>query len=587
MVAKQYTDLKVYQIDKNFYELSEFNENEKIINFIINYHKTNFKSIHRVESSTEEYTLNGIKYNLYSFTEGEKSSVWTNYFPKSLSKENDFVTKSTSFVLFCIVEENIFCVIGGKGISVIKRYLNPTFGLDIYERIANPMTDTVQEMESRGISGKLTSEQVIYRTEQRLQDILSIGRLLKRVSITLSQEILDSIFDFLDFDDLENKSVEIGSAFSLKTKLTFQQLHILLEKLNEISKFENRTSISRFERIRDEPFINQTLIPTLLGKLRDEAVNLSNPQGRYSLPFDIDFLHPNKLNKFYECETYKLFFKGKQNGFYETSNRFNLFKEGLKGIYEQVSPSDPFSFNSILLGVRVKGYKNGELLTDAPFISHLTCELTLMKTSYFKIDNLWYIVKGDFINSISSTCIELISRDLVSPNPLELEWNRTTQNEGDYNLSYENLKNYFVFDKVIFQNIELCDILYVSNNTLYVIHVKEGFDAKIRDLTNQISISSRRLWNDLKSDKSYLKGIYDRYNDMKRNHKNISWIDFEMLFTTKEIRYVLAFTSSFKGKSFFENYEIHKSNIAKFSIINIISEQSESYPVNFAEIKYI
>lgn len=176
---------------------------------------------------------------------------------------------------------------------------------------------------------------------------------------------------------------------------------------------------------------------------------------------------------------------------------------------------------------------------------------------------------------------------MVSPNPLELEWNRTTQNEGDYNLSYENLKNYFVFDKVIFQNIELCDILYVSNNTLYVIHVKEGFDAKIRDLTNQISISSRRLWNDLKSDKSYLKGIYDRYNDMKRNHKNISWIDFEMLFTTKEIRYVLAFTSSFKGKSFFENYEIHKSNIAKFSIINIISEQSESYPVNFAEIKYI
>ena len=48
-------------------------------------------------------------------------------------------------------------------------------------------------------------------------------------------------------------------------------------------------------------------------------------------------------------------------------------------------------------------------------------------------------------------------------------------------------------NKALADGLELCDIMYYDDNNLYLIHVKYGFQSKIRELTNQITISARRL----------------------------------------------------------------------------------------------
>ena len=217
MTEPIYNDIKIYQINLEFFEFKELqNDFTGIINHIIQNHKTNFKTEYELTSAEEKFVIGKCNYTLYTFNEKEKESIWKDFFPKQLVKDRDFTIKSTSFVLFAQIEQRLFCVIGGKGISVIKRFINSSFGLDFYEKIADPVNDIVHSQFSRGVSGNLSSEQKTYKSDQKLQDIFEIGLIPKKIYLQLRKELKDTFFDFIDFDETENIYLEIGSSFCLR-----------------------------------------------------------------------------------------------------------------------------------------------------------------------------------------------------------------------------------------------------------------------------------------------------------------------------------------------------------------------------------
>lgn len=578
-------DVKVYQINLDFYELIKLKETSSgVISHIIEYHKEHFKSEYSLDYSTRRFTIEPYQYTLYSFNEREKESMWKDFLPEELIGDRDFTIKSTSFALFIQANNRIFSIIGGKGISVIKRFINHTFGLDFYEKLAEPENDIVYSHVSRGVAGNLTSEQRTFRNEQKLQDTLSIGRVPKKYYILLRTDLKDTVFDFIDFGDSENIYIEIGAAFFLKWKIDFSQLQSLIIKINEVLDFDNGRSLSRFEKVQDEQFVNGNLLPALLTHLRDDVVRLTTPGSNLNMLLDYDFVHPSKLNTFYECDEYLAFTKGSQTPFFTTRDRLTLYSSILEYVYSQVDPSSSFEFNKMILGVRIRGYIGQQKKTEAMFINHLTCELSSTARPYFLIDNQWYSVKGDFIKTINDQCLQIIRRNLLLPNPLDLPW-EINESEGEYNSKYLRRVNYFVFDKMLGQNIELCDVIYETEQQLFLIHVKDGFDAKIRDLTNQASISANRLWNDLRAEKKFLNEVFSSYDNSANNHSGLTRSSFIEKFN-KEIIYVLAFTSSIKRKTVLDNFEDHRSNIAKFSIIQNFSEvQTTSYQMRVIEVQ--
>ncbi|MCG8475441.1 MAG: TIGR04141 family sporadically distributed protein [Cytophagales bacterium] len=586
MIDQTYNDIKIYQIDLNFYEFKGFNSDySRVIDHIISYHKKNFKSDYELTYFENTLEIDPCNYRLYTFNEQEKESIWKEFLPSELIGENDFTLKSTSFSLFIQVANRLFAVIGGIGISVIKRFSNVSFGLDFYEKIAEPAIDIVHTETSRGVSGNLTSEQRTFRNEQRLQDVLSIGRVPNKFYLQLRQELKDSVFEFIDFDGAENIYLEIGAAFCIKWKISFNQLHELIIRINDALNMENSASLSRFERINDPDFTQGSLLPALLTHLRDDIVKLLSPNTNYNQLLDYDFIHPSKWQQFYECDSYKAYLKGARKPFFETHDRTQLYHEVLKHVYSLVEPTDESNFRRILLGVRIKGFVGETRKTEAMFINHLTCEIPIGLTPHFFIDNRWYKVKGSFIDNINEQCLQILKRNILTPNPLDLPWNHNSENEGDYNLKYTDRENYWVLDKMLGQNIELCDIAVLRNNNLYLIHVKDGFDAKIRDLTNQVSISAQRLWNDLKSDMSFLNEVYDTYSQGESNVSGISRENFYRLFTENTITYVMAFTTNQRDKTILGNLDEHKSNIAKFSVIQSFQERIDNYPIQIVEIK--
>lgn len=584
MISSNHHDIKVYQINTGFYEFNNFTSTEEIVEHIIKDHKERFETQYELADQRSSLQMDPIHYYLYVFNEIDKESMWKGFLPKEIAEQYDFSIQSSSFALFILIESEIFALIGGKGISVIKKFINHSFGLDLYEKISEPENDVVHSQMSRGITGNLTSEQRTYRNEQKLIDSLSIGRVPNKLHLLLRQDLKDSVFEFIDFGD-ENVYLELGSSFCLKWKLSFEQTHQLILKIVEIQKNGTGKPLSRFERIRDAKFCKEILEMALFDYLRDAMVRLNTPGSSTVNNLDFDFVHPQKLNLFYECDIYAAYTKGAKTSFYETRDRTTLYYEILRYLYGIVDQHDVWSFIKYLSGVRIRGFVGEEKKTEAMFINHLTCEISVNESPFFLIDNIWYKVRGDFIDAINDQCSTMLSSNELNPNPLTKNWPKG-MDEGAYNLEYLKENNFIVLDKMLGQNIELCDLLYETDNNIYLIHVKEGFDAKIRDVTNQVSISANRLWNDLKSDYHFIDAVYRRYSESDNfYYSSISKENFRSKFK-KDIIYVIAFCHNKEGKKVSENIQEFKSNIAKFSIIQSVREmQGSNYPLKVIEVR--
>ena len=591
-------NVKFYKINKTFYELRDFNTTESIINFIVKKHKeksNGFEEFEEFEETEVEeklpcFEIEFLKYYLYVFSQNTKSSSWKDFLPVELTKNSNFLTREASFVLFITNEVDIYTIIGGRGIQVIKRFLNPTFGIDVFARIAEPEINLVQSVKSRGVTGNIAGSSIFYRNEHKLIDTISFGNIHTEINFEFREETVVDVFDFLDYD--EHKSVYglAGTAFAIKVKLTFEKVHKLIKRIIEIEKIKVFKPLSSFIQINDKKNINSQIRPKLFRILREDLIKIFEPKSASIFKFDFDFCHPSKMATFYECDTYKVFEKGAHKPFLTLTERQDIYKETMGYIYGNVNYPELRDFMSFLGGVMVKGFKQGEKKTTAPFPAHISCEIEINKVPYFCIDNKWYKVRGTFIDEIDDTCQRLMRSNQADIDILPKNWeNPQYVDESDYNLLYKDEKNYIVLDKILGDNIELCDIVFETENKLYLIHVKKGFDAKIRDLTNQIIISSKRLWDDLKSKKmSFLDSIYNRYS--KSDNVSSNGIktkkEFKEMFQ-KDIIYIFAFVSGRKDSiRVIDDISKIRSNIAKYSMINCVKSMKEnSYPLQIVEIE--
>ncbi|WP_299115825.1 DUF6119 family protein [uncultured Winogradskyella sp.] len=583
--SEQY-EIKVFQIQKDFYELAKLGTSEAMVNYMVDKHRELVNDNDSIGLKIPKVEYDEVVYYSYVYNENLKDSYWKSFLPSSITDYHDFSVMRISFVLFAVIKGDIFATVGGGGLRVIKRYLNHRFGLDFFEYLTIPKEDVVVNMTVRGISGTLVQQSDIYRNGRRLIDCLSFTEIPTKINLNLREDLKNSIFDFIHFNN-ENVCLEVGSYFYIKHSIPFKTLHVLFKKINEVFRLHEPTSISSFVRVQDKTLVDDEFKKILLGNLYDDMLNMFAPN-RSANPykFDIDFIHPSKIRDFYECDKFELKAKGKRTPFLETSNKDILYKETLRYLYNNLeNRNDQFEFGKILLGIRVIGYRDDKQKTVAMFHQHITCEIKYENRPVFQIDNNWYNVKSDFIDTINDRCVNLLDKNYLRDKFLNIPWSEDIKDEGSYNSKYTGIDNYYVFDKIKPQNIEFCDIMYENADTIYLVHVKDGFDAKIRDVSNQIIISANRFWNDINSGNlSYIKELVDSYN-RKEDTPNINKEKFLSKFNvSKEIVYVMAFKSIRANLEIKERVVRSKSNIAKYSLIQCSHDMASRYPLKIFDL---
>ncbi len=583
-------EIKIFQIDTTHRELKDLN-NHQLINSLVRHHKTRINDTESLNEVLLPKIIDEVHYYTYVYNENEKKAHWDNFLPSTLSENLDFTVVRISFVLFACVDDKIFAVIGGGGTMVIKAFQNHRFGLEFYEYLTT-LDEEIISLTTRGISGTLTQSNRIFKEGQRLSDVLNFVNIPTSINLVLKEEIKDTYFDFIDFGD-KSVQLEISSFFHIKHRISFAELHLLFKRINEIIDSQTRRALTSFVEIKERGLTDEEFVKILMIELRDDMLNrFSQTRGVNPRKSDIDFVHPSKIKQFYECDRFEIKMKGQRKDFLIVNDRNKLYEEGLKFVFEQLAlNASQIDFNKIMWGLKVEGFKGNrtEKYVWANFWHFVTCELQYENKPIFHIDSKWYSVKDNFTESMNQLCSQMINRHHSQRDILFHSW--TSGTEDDYNSLYRDEANYWVFDKALGQNIELCDIMFESDDTIYLIHIKTGFDAKIRDLSNQVVISANRFMISRNSgDNSFVSDVVDSYNrrNDNRGYKIRDKEGFLRKFETggKEIVFVMAFKSDTQRVPIIRNnVERLESNIAKFSLIQCIREMSTfNYPIEIIEI---
>lgn len=506
----------------------------------------------------------------------------------------DFNAKNLTLLLFISDGISLFVVVGGKGYEVIVPFINHSFGLDVFSKVINPNEDEIVSINSRGLTGARSGISEQYRNDFKLIDYIRFGKVPVEIHLKLSQSISDEFFKFLQNKENERIRIYVGKSFKVKKSLSFEELNEVIIQLGYILERESNDYLTTYMEIKDEKQLNEIYRPLLSKEIFDDRMNVINLN---SPKFKFDFCNPNKMTQFYEADYYILKEKQEKEDasgekyveFGRVENRHEIYSKVIRRAVEKIEMMNLFNFRMYIQGVRICSYSDDKLSTSSNFLYHFTSEFSVNGRSIFLVDTKWYILRQSFIDDLKFECVRSIKNHKLPNHIFTLPWNKNMiRTEGEYNLQYSDVPDYIVFDTFTPDGIELCDVLYIEKERIYLIHVKYGFDGSLRELDNQISLSSQRLTEDLKSGKfEYLKKIYKSVKDKSLNLSSYSFQEFKDLFS-REKTYVFAFTSQFESDDLVEeNIEKYKSNIARYSLIKCTKDMiMNNFGLNICQIRH-
>ena len=574
---------KIFRIDKTNRLLKSIKQTDLVIQKIIN---TSFKKLKYTNvfdsKNLQKITKGETTYFLYLYKSEDIVSDWKEFLPNGLTSKKDFTEQKLSLLLFIETEFNLFSIVGGNAYQIVLPFIDQSFGLNLYSRIIKPEFDELLSIKSRGITGSRAGISEQFRDNYRIIDFIKFGKVPKEIHLKLSTEVSDLHFEFLKKSKTDRVQIFVGKSFQIKKSVDFEDLNKIITEIGYILELVASDYLSSYEEITDEKFISDYLHPELITRIFNDTENVYKRSQYSSTTFEHDFCDPNNIEKFYEADYYKLKEKTKNNGystFAEVTDRTEIYDTVIKRGIERFGVNDRFKFMVFLQGARITSHHNKIQTTASSFLFNISTEFPINNKPIFLVDTKWYHLRDTFVQDLKTNTEHILKTYNASNLILPLKWDKKVlKRESDYNSSYDNLKNYIVIDTIIKDGLELCDILHYDNQNLYLIHVKYGFKSEMRELTNQITISARRLRETLGSkDKTILTKIYNSLINKGKNIDNLTLSEFKELFN-KKITYVLAFTSHLKDDlSVIDNIDKFDSNIARYSLIQCSGEMRAYY----------
>jgi len=211
--------------------------------------------------------------------------------------------------------------------------------------------------------------------------------------------------------------------------------------------------------------------------------------------------------------------------------------------------------------------ESGRWTTNGAFTNYVQTEIIQDSRPYFFLEDNWYRLSPRFDRDLSSRF-----RDRVSPNIEEVpELNAwTSGSETDYNSTYDRKTGPLYLHLILPKNVEICDILIPASGTLYIVHVKNGLGASVRDLTSQLFIAARIVEEEIVSGSyEYLDRLYsDAVERGRIDSSTLPRTNFLSWFNSMKRVYCAAVRLGSLSRSDLASASFD-SRIAKFSLVEL------------------
>ncbi|HPS30682.1 MAG TPA: TIGR04141 family sporadically distributed protein [bacterium] len=497
-----------------------------------------------------------------------------------------------------------FAITGGSGHSSIFKHVDCSFGISILEKVFDEEKNKITSIAEKQIIGDVLASRRFYRRARQLAYEDDFGKCFKDVSVKIEKgqirEYFPSIAHYKGASISDQITVTGASNIEIATKITFP---VLLELLKDISRLIVTES---------QPLFNTTLQPLLKKNAADfliiqELINevkikltdyLMSPENF----FDLDFSHIN-FESFFSSDTctfkYKIPNSSEEltyveNDLWCSSHGSKTFHTGLTGIMNNIRgfadgslPNKRNIAKSVVENVIIYTENDSEKTTEGTLFDYIHFEFNHDGKTYFYLDGLWYKIKEAFDTQLIEKYSSRIITNFNAYNFIKT-WPQTLISETEYNEQYNNPPSSIYLHEVFVDNVELADAIVDIDDITYILHVKKGVGATIRDLTSQAYISARIIEEQcLNTEKTQLKAWYNRAVERNRlNQDDFSVEDFLSLFSQNRKRvYCLGIYDNNQTPDRISTGNF-TSRIAKFSLIEFAGiMNANGWKFSISEIK--
>ena len=550
---------KFLENNKNNYEKKQKYLLEKLLQ--VN-NREKYKPQQLLKQSTDEFEL-----YLYYRKHSKTIPQWKNFL-KTIVKDGEDIykilrNKNESFILFLFHKENknLYAICGGYGIFTIQNFIDDDFGIKILMRIVKNKDEKIlKSVKEFGVTGNIAGIAKYFKTEYNFYENDGFGNIYREISAYIDKNSAK----LLGLNNKDTKQCIVRSSFKLNQSVTFNEMIKIVRHLNDLLERKPNFNINEIKLVDSKKNDKQE-------KLKNQVLNeLYKKRNNKNLDENFDFIHFD-IEKFLIASKFKIL---KENKEYQRSDNLLL------RIINDLKSKSEADFKKIILNDKFLSYdEEGNLLTQDTIFNHIICEITLEDENYFLVNGKFYYFENNFIKRLNESCKNFIEKNYIEG--LDETWNKNIKKESEYNLKYRGKENTIVLDTLVPENIELCDVLKYDKDNVYLFHIKKGFNGAMRDLSSQVFISAKRLLEDIKSDKNYLKQVYRRMTKSEEyKEQNITEKEFLNLFDEKNIIYVLAIKDVSNKKRSINEIEKFKSNIAKFELNELIKKM-KSIDVTF------
>lgn len=573
MAAKEKMPVAIYQLNAGFNEEEPF---EEVINELVAKIRRRTPSFNEEECAVRDHDFSCRVYSL-SITFPPK---WVGFIDKALSERSDLRNRyntSHSFVAFIGFNEKIFVITGGSGSRLIDGYVDQNFGLEVLSRLIDRDSSVIKSIHDRTVTGNVLGQSQFYRGNQRFSDQSQFGKVFQKVKAELELKILAMVLG-IPLDEIRGNGTSClaKNSFLVGKSVDFDQLLVIVRKLDALLALPPKFELNKVQHItvRKNRELVKALNEQLIITLYKDIKSGQSP--------DVDFCH-REFEKFLTANSFVLQPEGDQDVIeFDKAMSFMEIISKIKD-KDQYCDEDEIDFKHYVLWRELSAFdEDGVELTNGTILDHIHCEIQYNGSSYFYLDKEWYKIHSDYIKDLNTECKSLLDNFLdrtMINEPFDI-----SLDEGAFNLSFINKPNTLVFDTIVPENIEPCDILFYGDKHLHLVHVKKGFNNSIRDLASQVVIAAKRLREDIKSNFYYIQQIENALTKRKKSasaksnllgNQTIPAGGLKEVFKKKNsnIFFCLAFADNgSEERDILKDLHAFNSNIAKFSLLELKRE---------------
>lgn len=481
-------------------------------------------------------------------------------------------------------QTSLFAYTGGFSHTTIAEFIDSDFGLSVLEGTFDPQKNKIDAVSEKGIVGDILASRRFYRRARSVAYEDDFGKYFQTIDVRLYSSQIKEHFPALARYKKKNLrstiSVSGSSSLTLRTKI---DLITLIETMRDVALLISRTSPAIFNRSllpldpkREREFIDQ-LEDGLSNRLVDHC---SNPD---DFTFDADFC-PRDFEAYFESSTLEIDCAnltdrdGEKLPPYSTAVAVGQEAGWLiRQFYEHIRRSREYR-NSTSKKVFLKDILQKTFVTSlddehhprtsGKLLEYLQLEMRTNSQSFFRMDSKWYMLQPAFDEILLDRFTARIAPQIKDYSFIH-PW--VEKDELAYNESYDSHTNPFYLHLIKVDYIELCDVLYVDRKKriTYIMHVKDGIGASIRDLTSQVYIAARIIEEEARTKKkNKLSRLYEQGVANKRIDRNkVSKTVFINYFFENNREYCMIVRTGISHEKL--NRGDFESRIAKFSLLEL------------------